>query len=162
LIPLVKVIRVFFYPIAAPLAWCLDRALGRELLRTYSSAEMLKMLQIHVQENMIDQETAGAMVGAMTYKKIAVKEVMTPIEKVFMLNVDEKLSFETMAKIFRSGYSRIPVYEISPVRYNVVRNVCLCALLFRALCSAIILYYMWIKRSKRNWNLTFLPSFRTM
>ena len=31
---------------------------------------MLKLLQIHVQENVIDQETAGAMTGALTYKVI--------------------------------------------------------------------------------------------
>ena len=70
-VPLVKIIRFFIFPIAQPLAWCLDKALGRELASTYSSAEMLKLLQIHVQENIIDQETAGAMTGALTYKVIA-------------------------------------------------------------------------------------------
>jgi metal transporter CNNM len=30
-----------------------------------------------------------------------------------MLPVDEKLSFETIGKIFKTGYSRIPIYEIS-------------------------------------------------
>lgn len=69
-VPVVKVIRFLIYPIAKPLAWCLDKALGRELASTYSSAEILKLLQIHVQENIIDQETAGAMTGALTYKVI--------------------------------------------------------------------------------------------
>lgn len=32
-----------------------------------------------------------------------------------MLNVDDKLSFETIAKIFKTGYSRIPIYEVSRV-----------------------------------------------
>lgn len=40
---------------------------------------------------------------------------MTPIERTFMLSVDDKLSFETIAKIFKTGYSRIPVYEVSVV-----------------------------------------------
>ena len=40
------------------------------------------------------------------------KEVMTPLENVFMLSADEKLSFEIIAKIFKTGYSRIPVYEV--------------------------------------------------
>ena len=35
-----------------------------------------------------------------------------------MLSVDDKLSFETIAKIFKTGYSRIPVYEVS--RDNVI------------------------------------------
>jgi metal transporter CNNM len=35
-----------------------------------------------------------------------------------MLSVDEKLDFETIAAIFKTGYSRIPVYEVS--KNNVV------------------------------------------
>jgi metal transporter CNNM len=35
-----------------------------------------------------------------------------------MLNVDEKLNFETIAIIFKTGYSRIPVYEVS--RNNII------------------------------------------
>ena len=41
---------------------------------------------------------------------------MTPIDRTFMLNVDDKLSFETIAKIFKTGYSRIPIFEITKVR----------------------------------------------
>ena len=66
--PIVKVIRFILYPVAGPLGKILDFSLGRELATTYSNAEMMKLLQIHVQENVIDQETAGAMQGALTYK----------------------------------------------------------------------------------------------
>lgn len=117
-VPIVKVIRFCFYPIAKPLAFCLDVALGKELATTYSSAEMLKLLQIQVEQNVFDKETAGAMTGALTYKTMTVKQVMTSIDRTFMLSVDDKLSFETIAKIFKTGYSRIPVYEVS--RDNVI------------------------------------------
>jgi metal transporter CNNM len=105
-------------PFAFPLAKCLDWMLGRELASTYSNSEMMHLLKIHVQENVIDQEAANAMTGALTYKHVTVKEVMTPMERTFMLGVDEKLSFETIGKIFKTGYSRIPIYEIQ--RSNVV------------------------------------------
>lgn len=36
---------------------------------------------------------------------------MTPVGEAFMLQADEKLDFDTMAKIFRQGYSRIPIYD---------------------------------------------------
>ena len=52
------------------------------------------------------------------YKNIHVSDAMTAMEQTFMLEVDEKLSFETIGKIFKTGYSRIPVYEI--VRNNVI------------------------------------------
>lgn len=112
-IPLVRVITILVYPIAAPMAWVLNKALGNELATTYSSAEMRKLLEIHVQEGRVDQETADAMQGALKYKEISVREVMTPLEHSFMLNVDEKLSFETIATIFKTGYSRIPIFEVS-------------------------------------------------
>lgn len=112
-VPLVRVIIVIIYPVAAPLAFLLDLALGQELATTYSSAEMLKLLQIHVQEEALDKDTAVAMTGALKYKDMAVSDVMTPLKHTFMLSVDEKLNFETIATIFKTGYSRIPVYEVS-------------------------------------------------
>lgn len=36
---------------------------------------------------------------------------MTPIEKVFMLEASTKLTFDTMLDIYKSGYTRIPVYD---------------------------------------------------
>jgi metal transporter CNNM len=117
-VPVVRVLIVLFYPFAAPLAFALNKALGNELATTYSSAEMRKLLQIHVAEGRFDAETAEAMTGALKYKDISVKEVMTSIENTYMLNVDERLSFETIATIFKKGYSRIPVYEVS--RNNII------------------------------------------
>ena len=114
-VPLVRVIMVLFFPIAFPLGWLLDKLLGQELATTYSSAELTKLLQIHVQEAVLDSETAVAMKGALEYKNIAVKDVMTPMENTFMLSVEERLNFETIAKIFKTGYSRIPVYEVDKV-----------------------------------------------
>jgi hypothetical protein len=124
-IPLVRVIILLFYPVAFPLAWALDRALGQELATTYSNAEMLKLLQIHVQEEVLDKDTANAMTGALKYRNMAVSDVMTPLANAFMLSVEEKLNFETIAAIFKTGYSRIPVYEINKVRLFTPLYACL-------------------------------------
>ena len=112
-VPLVKIIRCLFWIIAWPLAKALDLALGRELATTYSNGEMIELLKVHVKANIIDQEEANAMTGALTYKNICVKDAMTEIEHTYMLNVDGNLSFDTIGKIFKTGYSRIPIYEIS-------------------------------------------------
>jgi Cyclin M transmembrane N-terminal domain len=111
-VPIVRVIVCLVYVVAKPLALCLDYALGDELATTYSGAEMLKLLQIHVQEGELDKDTADAMTGALRYKDMTVSQVMTPLENTFMLSVDEKLSFEIIATIFKTGYSRIPIYEV--------------------------------------------------
>lgn len=114
-VPIVKVIVVILYPLTKPLSMALDWCLGKELATTYSNAEMLKLLQIHVDEEVIDKETANTMTGALKYKDVAVQDVMTPLQNTFMLKTDERLNFETIAKIFKTGYSRIPVYEVSKV-----------------------------------------------
>lgn len=76
------------------------------------------MLQIHVEEEMLDPDTANTMGGALRYKDLSVSDVMTPLENTFMLNTDEKLNFETIARIFKTGFSRIPVFEVT--KNNVV------------------------------------------
>ena len=116
-VPIVKIIMVILYPAAKPLSMALDKALGEELVTTYSSSEMLKLLEIHVQENAIDKETGKTMTGALTFKDTQVKSVMTPIANTFMLSTDEKLDFALIGKIFKTGYSRIPVYEVSKVSH---------------------------------------------
>jgi len=114
-IPLVKIIMLVLYPAAKPLAWALDKCLGDELATTYNNAELLKMLEIHVKENKLDKDTASAMTGALTFKNTTVQEVMTPLEKTFMLSVEERLNFDTIAAIFKTGFSRIPIYEVNRV-----------------------------------------------
>jgi len=36
---------------------------------------------------------------------------MTPIEQVFMIDIDDALDFEKIMEIFQSGHSRLPVYQ---------------------------------------------------
>lgn len=55
------------------------------------------------------------MTGALKYKNVAVKDVMTPIESAFMLSVNDRLNYETITRIFKTGYSRIPVYKTRKV-----------------------------------------------
>lgn len=117
MVPVVRVIMYLLFIVSYPLSKALDYALGEELATTYSSSEMIKLLQIHVNEQVIDPETATAMKGALKFKDMTVKEVMTPLANTFMLSVDEKLNFETIAKIFKTGYSRIPVYHVSKVSH---------------------------------------------
>jgi metal transporter CNNM len=117
-IPLVKVILFLFYPVAKPIAMILDCVLGKELATIYSSAEMMKLLAIHVAEDALDHDVAKTMGGALRYKDMSVSSVMTPLANTFMLNIDEKLNFETIARIFKTGFSRIPVYEVT--KNNVV------------------------------------------
>ena len=43
-------------------------------------------------------------------EKIAI-DIMTPIDKVFMLEISTKLDYPTLREIYAKGFSRIPIYE---------------------------------------------------
>ncbi|EIE24396.1 DUF21-domain-containing protein [Coccomyxa subellipsoidea C-169] len=107
-------------PIAWPLSYILDKVLGHEVGNIYTRSELKHLIQIHV-ENPQHQEESGLTVedhqllsGALDYKDKRVKDVMTPMNKVYMIEAGVRLSFEHMLEIYRSGYTRIPVYDKDP------------------------------------------------
>jgi hypothetical protein len=59
-----------------------------------------------------------------------VSDVMTPAQRVFMLEASLCLDYEVMLQIYKSGYTRIPVYEgqtycySQPVDIARHRNLC--------------------------------------
>ncbi|KAL7479688.1 hypothetical protein ACHAW6_005423, partial [Cyclotella cf. meneghiniana] len=110
-VPIVKVFIVLLAAVAYPMAYILNRVLGREIGTTYSKSEMAKLIELHVQGGHFELETGAAMTGALRYHDMSVKDVMRPLKNTFMLRADERLGFDTVAKIFKTGYSRIPVFE---------------------------------------------------
>ena len=112
-IPLVKVIMFILYPLCKPMSMLLNKVLGHEVGTQYSSSEMAKLIEMHVARGELEGATGAAMTGALRYRSAPVTEVMTPLVNTFMLSADERLGFDTVAKIFKTGYSRIPVYEVS-------------------------------------------------
>jgi hypothetical protein len=99
-VPLLRVIILLFFPVTFILAKGLDVVLGKELATTYSNAEMLKLLAIHVREEVMDPDTAAVMGGALRYKSMLVRQVMTTMDKTFMLSAEDKLNFETIARMY--------------------------------------------------------------
>ena len=59
----------------------------------------------------LQSDTVTMVGGALDFQEKIVKDAMTPIDDVFMLSVDSRLDYEILAKVVRSGHSRVPVYE---------------------------------------------------
>lgn len=70
--------------------------LGNEIGTIHSRTELGELLKIHVQHGALDVETGREVAGAMTYKELTVRDVMTPAKECFMLSVSEKLNFKVM------------------------------------------------------------------
>ncbi|KAL3826615.1 hypothetical protein ACHAXA_010540 [Cyclostephanos tholiformis] len=112
-IPIVKVLMFLLFPVTYPLAFILNKALGHEIGISYSNSEMAKLIEMHVQRGQLEGATGAAMTGALRFRDVSVSEVMTHLANTFMLSADERLGFDVVAKIFKMGYSRIPIYEVS-------------------------------------------------
>jgi metal transporter CNNM len=102
-------------PLSFPISKLLDCVLGQEITAAYSR-EKIKELMKNVQG--IGEKEYKIISGALDFNKKKVREVMTKLENVFMLEKNAHLDFETIARIAQEGFSRIPIYENE--RENVV------------------------------------------
>mmetsp|Transcript_46436 Transcript_46436/g.41483 ORF Transcript_46436/g.41483 Transcript_46436/m.41483 type:complete len:731 (+) Transcript_46436:98-2290(+) len=99
--------------VAYPIAFLLDKALGDELGTVYSNKELQKLVEIHaeIEGTGVSGDTAGMLKGALGLKDALVTNCMTEMKDVFWLNDQSKLSFDVLTEIFKSGHSRIPIFN---------------------------------------------------
>lgn len=95
-------------PISFPLSKVLDWVLGKEIAATYNR-EKIRELMKNVKD--LEEKEFKIISGALDFSKRIVRDIMTPLKDVFMLDLNAKLDFATIAEISQKGYSRIPVYE---------------------------------------------------
>lgn len=110
-VPIVRVIMFLLYPVAKPLSMVLDYFLGAEMGTYYSRTEFQKLITMHVDKSHLAATEAAIIRGALTFRSKAVKEVMTPIDRVFSVKASDRLDQALLEKIFHAGYSRVPVWD---------------------------------------------------
>jgi metal transporter CNNM len=98
------------YPVAAPLAWVLDKSLGEELPTFYSRKELVGILEEHGGATIKSHEERIAR-GALTFSDKLIEEVMTPRSMVTGIEQDRVLNEATVEELRKTGYSRFPVYD---------------------------------------------------
>ena len=90
----------------------------------YSADELHKLIRIHIEnpdaqeESGLNRDDGNLLTGALEYKDKQVADVMTTLDKVFMVESHTRLTFQVLMDIYKSGFTRIPVYEID--RQNIV------------------------------------------
>ena len=121
---IVKIFIVLMYIIAWPISLALDYVLGRDIGQVFSANELNKLIRIHVEnpdaqeESGLNKDDGNLLTGALEYKDKRVRDVMTELDKVFMVESSTRLTFQVLMDIYKSGFTRIPVYEID--RQNIV------------------------------------------
>lgn len=108
---LVSVLLTAAAPVAIPIGWVLDWAVGESDDGTYSKPELRSLLRLHQSEKHLTPQQSKMMAGAMDLMTTKVFQAMTPTDKLFMLSTEAVLDQSTLAHILGRGYTRIPVFS---------------------------------------------------
>lgn len=110
---LVKISMVVFFPIAAPIAWLLDKTLGEEPIEYWSKKELGEIIKYYKDygDGIIDQDEERIIQGALSFSELQIKEIMIRQEHVFYLQASETIDDGLLKLIKTKGYSRVPVYD---------------------------------------------------
>lgn len=111
--PMVHITMLILAPIAWPTAKLLDWCLGEEHGTTYRKAELKTFVSLHQQigTEHLHEDEVTIIRAVLELNDKTVRDVMTPIEDVFIMSSDTILDEEGVAKLVRSGYSRVPIHE---------------------------------------------------
>jgi CBS domain containing-hemolysin-like protein len=123
---IVWVLLVVLSPIAWPISKVLDLLFGHSEASGFTRSELMALTRLHldaqpdqtghdgheqVRLGGLNADEVRILQGVMGIEDDEAQHVMMGLEKMFALEVEDKLDFEVMAKIMASGFSRIPVYR---------------------------------------------------
>ncbi|EKM54434.1 uncharacterized protein PHACADRAFT_123492 [Phanerochaete carnosa HHB-10118-sp] len=98
-----------------PVAKLLEFTLGSHHGIMYRRAELKELIAMHATTGELGgdlkMDTVAIIGATLDLQEKVVRQAMTPMDKVFMLNIDTKLDRDTMKRISETGHSRIPVYD---------------------------------------------------
>lgn len=111
---LVKLFIFLLYPIAKPLSWALDKALGEELGTIWSKKEIEEIIRYHEdnEESEIDEDEERILLGALAFSDVTAEMIATPKPVVYMIPSNAIIDAKLIETIKDRGFSRIPVYNI--------------------------------------------------
>ncbi|SNX84630.1 related to MAM3 - Protein required for normal mitochondrial morphology [Melanopsichium pennsylvanicum] len=111
--PMVHATMLILAPIAWPTAKLLDWCLGEEHGTTYRKAELKTFVSLHQQigTEHLHEDEVTIIRAVLELNDKTVRDVMTPIQDVFIMSSDSILDEQGVARLVRSGYSRVPIHE---------------------------------------------------
>ena len=109
---LVRIFILILYPIAGPLAWLLDKALGEELSTIWDKKEIEEIIRHHedADESDLDADEERILLGALAFSDKKAEMISTPRHVVWSLDKEQILDLAIINTIKEKGFSRIPVF----------------------------------------------------
>ena len=101
-----------FYIIAWPIASLLDYFLGHKPGNIYRHAGLKELVAIHGEDNQgpLSKDEVSVLRAVLDLRTKTAKDIMTNLENVFMLSIEDSLNRETIVSLLQAGFSRVPVY----------------------------------------------------
>lgn len=106
-----KIFMVLTCPLSWPISKILDKVLGDELGTFYRREQLKELVRLTQDHHGIIGDEFKMISGVLDIKDKQVKDIMTDIRDVFMLNIDTTINFQQLQIIIDKGFSRIPVWE---------------------------------------------------
>ena len=101
-------------PIAWPTAKLLDYLLGEEHGTTYKKAGLKTLVSLHRSlgdaGQQLNADEVTIISAVLDLKEKPIGSIMTPMDDVFTLSLDDVLDEKTMDEVLSQGYSRIPIH----------------------------------------------------
>ncbi|XP_006814874.2 LOW QUALITY PROTEIN: uncharacterized protein LOC100379052 [Saccoglossus kowalevskii] len=119
LVPLVYFLMALLFIISWPLAKLLDCLLGKDHGTFFRRAELGALVDLHTEKTSDNEEPLTMdevliIKGALDMRNKTVKNSFTPMESVFMVDINDKMDDQLMNQLLSRGHSRVPVYEGHP------------------------------------------------
>ncbi len=116
--PFLRLITVITYPVSKPLQLVLDRLIGQEKMQLQSRAELGLLITQHSGRHgsELDEDEIEIIRGALRLSQRRVKDIMTPIEKVYWLTPDTVIDGVKIDQLKLKGHSRIPIFNGAKTR----------------------------------------------
>ncbi|XP_031109799.1 DUF21 domain-containing protein At5g52790 isoform X2 [Ipomoea triloba] len=116
--PLVRLLLIVVFPISYPISKLLDFLLGKGHSALLRRAELKTLVNLHGNEagkgGELTHDETTIIAGALDLTQKTAKDAMTPLSRVFSLDLYSKLNDETMSLILNRGHSRVPIYSATP------------------------------------------------
>lgn len=102
---------ILTYVIAKPIAMVLDCILGEELGNILSKNQMKKLFEMYEKDKLLDPDERKLLIAALEMQDKKAKEIMTPMSKIYMLDINTKLTEDKIHEIYLQGFSRVPIFD---------------------------------------------------
>ncbi|XP_078446163.1 CBS domain protein with a domain protein (DUF21) isoform X2 [Wolffia australiana] len=129
----VRILLLVFFPIAYPISKILDWVLGKGHFALLRRAELKILVGMHGNEagkgGELTHDETTIIAGALDMTQKTAKDAMTPISKIFSLDINSRLDMSTMSLIMMKGHSRLPIYSGEPtniIGLILVKNLITC------------------------------------